>query len=167
MKLTADDLITREEIRDALNAYSHGLDQRNWDIFALAWTSDGTFHAPDEGVPEPITWRELQQFLSERNDATRLSGQHLLNNTWFHIDGDTAHTVTEVTWRTLQQLDQPNMVYEIHAGGIYVDDLERTSEGWRIARRVLTVKTKTNTGILYPAERIEAIRTTLTTNWYK
>jgi hypothetical protein len=167
MSLTAEDLIIREEIRDALNAYSHGLDQRNWDIFARAWTPTGTFQAPAEGVPDPLPWQDFQQFLISRNDATRLSGQHLLNNTWFQIDGDTAHTVTEVTWLTLQQLDQPNMIYEIRAGGLYVDDLERTGDGWRIARRVLTVKSKDCTGILYPEDRIEAIRTTLTTNWYK
>lgn len=161
-----DDLIAREEIRDALNAYSHGLDQRAWDIFAQAWTADGTFEAPASGITEPMHWKDFQDRLITSNDATRLSGQHLLNNTWFQIDGESAHTVTELTWVTLQILDQPNMVYEIRGGGLYVDDLERTVDGWRIKRRVATVKTKNENGILYPADRIEQIRATLGTTWY-
>jgi 3-phenylpropionate/cinnamic acid dioxygenase small subunit len=167
MALTVDDLLTREEIRDALTAYSHGLDQRNWDIYARAWTEDATIVGPGAGVPEPIHWRAWQERLQSANDATRLSGQHLLNNTWFEIDGDRAHTVTEFTWRTLQTLDKPDMVYEIFGGGLYVDDLERTADGWRIAARTLAVKSTTTSGLPYPPERIDAIRHTLTTNWYQ
>lgn len=166
MALTADDLITREEIRDALNAYSHGLDQRNWDLFARAWTETGTFRAPGMGQVDPVRWQDFQQRLIEQNDATRLSGQHLLNNTHFRIEGDTAHTVTEFTWVTLQTLDQPGVLYEVHGGGLYVDDLVPADDGWRIARRTAALKSMTTTGVPYPPDRIDALRATLTTDWY-
>jgi len=141
MALTTQDLIDRAGILDAITAYSQGLDQRDWELFACAWAPGATFTAPGEGVDEAITPEQLREQLS-RNDGTRLSGQHLLNNTHFRIEGDTAHTVTEATWVTLQQSHEPGVLYEVRAGGIYVDDLVRTEEGWRISAHTLALKNK-------------------------
>ncbi|WP_316669217.1 nuclear transport factor 2 family protein [uncultured Propionibacterium sp.] len=157
MALSIEDLLTREEIRDTLTNYSQGLDQRNWDLYDRVWTDDATFEAPDEGIGR-MGAGELKAMLQGNNDPDRLAGQHLLNNTHFQIDGDSARTVTEVTWVTLQTMDKPGMVFEVRAGGIYVDDLVRTAEGWRIRRRVLVTKNKSTRGVAYPPERIENIR---------
>lgn len=158
MALTVDDLITREEIRDTLNAYSYGLDQREWDLFDRAFTDDATFTAPDEGI-DNLPAQELKEMLKKNNDETRLSGQHLLHNTFFQIDGDTAHTVTEAEWITLQTTDKPDIVYEVRAGGMYVDDLVKVDGEWRIQKRVLITKNKSTRGVNYTPERIENIRT--------
>ena len=164
MNLTLEDLITREEIRDTLTAYSQGLDQRNWDLFDQIWTQDATFEAKDDHIG-PASIAELKALL-QGNDATRLAGQHLLNNTWFQIDGDRAHTITEVTWVTLQTTDKPDIVYEVRAGGIYVDDLVRTEDGWKIQRRELVTKNKVTRGVLYTKERIDNIRWGLNSNFF-
>lgn len=166
MTLSIEDLITREEIRDALTNYSQGLDQRNWELYDQAWTEDATFEAPDEGI-ERMSAEELKARLKSNNDSDRLAGQHLLNNTHFQIDGDTARTITEVTWVTLQTMDKPGMVFEVRGGGIYVDDLVRTTEGWRIKRRILVTKNKSTRGVAYPPERIANIRTySLDRDWF-
>lgn len=166
MPLTTQDLIDRAGILDAITAYSQGLDQRNWELFARAWAPGATFTAPGEGVDEAITPEQLREQLVRNNDGTRLSGQHLLNNTHFRIDGDTAHTVTEASWTTLQQSHEPGVLYEVRAGGIYVDDLVHTEAGWRISARTLALKNKTTRHVPYPAERIAAITDTLHTDWY-
>lgn len=166
MALTIDDLITREEIRDTLTNYSQGLDQRNWDLYDQVWTDDATFEAVDEGI-EKISAKDLQAMLQGNNDPDRLAGQHLLNNTHFQVDGDTARTITEVTWVTLQTMDKPGMVFEVRAGGMYVDDLVRTADGWRIQHRVLVTKNKSTRGVQYPPERVDNIRKhSLDTNWF-
>lgn len=165
-KLTIEDLLTREEIRDTLNNYSQGLDQRNWDLYDLVWTDDATFEAPDEKLG-PVSATELKATLQGANDPNRLAGQHLLNNTHFMIEGDTARTITEVTWVTLQTTDKPDIVYEVRAGGLYVDDLRKTGDGWRIAKRVLVTKNKVTRGVLYTQERIDNIvKYSLNTNWF-
>ena len=164
MNLTLEDLITREEIRDTLTAYSQGLDQRNWDLFDRIWTQDATFEAKDDHIG-PASIAEFKALL-QGNDATRLAGQHLLNNTWFQIDGDRAHTITEVTWVILQTTDKPDIVYEVRAGGIYVDDLVRTEDGWKIQRRELVTKNKVTRGVLYTQERIDNIRWGLNSNFF-
>lgn len=165
MALTLDDLITREEIRETLTNYSQGLDQRNWELYDQVWTDDATFEATDEGI-EKMSAKDLKATL-QGNDRDRLAGQHLLNNTHFQIDGDTARTITEVTWVTLQTMDKPGMVFEVRAGGMYVDDLVRTADGWRIQHRVLVTKNKSTRGVQYPPERIENIRKhSLETKWF-
>ena len=166
MPITQQELLDRTEILDALTAYSHGLDQRNWKIFDRAWADGATFQAPGNGIDEPISAHALRERLTSQNDATRLSGQHLLNNTRFRIEGDSAHTVTEVTWVTLQQSHEPGLIYEVRAGGLYVDDLIRTEDGWRISKRVLALKNKSTRHVPYPEDRIAAIRNTLHTDWY-
>lgn len=166
MPLTIEDLITREEIRDTLNAYSQGLDQRNWELYDRAFTDDATFEAPDENIG-PISTQELKELLQSSNDATRLSGQHLLHNTWFMINGDTARTITEAEWITLQTTDKPNIVFEVRAGGMYVDDLVKTDKGWRIKARKLVTKNKETRGVYYSDERIDNIRKhALNTNYF-
>lgn len=166
MSLTIDDLLAREEIRDALNAYSQGLDQRNWKLFDRAFTPEATFTAPGEGIEE-ISVQGLKSRLQENNDGDRISGQHLLSNIHFEFDGDTARTISEVTWVTQQTMDKPNMVFQVIAGGMYVDDLIKTSEGWRIAKRTLVTKHKRTEGVYYPQSRIDGIRKhALNTNWF-
>ena len=163
--LTIEDLITREEIRDALIAYSQGLDQRNWDLYEQAFTADATFEAPDEGIGKMST-EELKRLLQSGNDATRLSGQHALYNTHFTIDGDTARTITEVEWVTLQTTDRPGLIFEVRAGGMYVDDLVRAEDGWRIRARKLVTKNKETRGVNYTQERIDNIRTHALQTYY-
>ena len=148
MNLTLEHLITREEIRDTLTAYSQGLDQRNWDLFDQIWTQDATFEAKDDHIG-PASIAEFKALL-QGNDATRLAGQHLLNNTWF----------------PLQTTDKPDIVYEVRAGGIYVDDLVRTEDGWKIQRRELVTKNKVTRGVLYTQERIDNIRWGLNSNFF-
>jgi 3-phenylpropionate/cinnamic acid dioxygenase small subunit len=138
--LTSQDLLERAGIDDAINAYSHALDQRDWSILPEAFTPDAEIVLIDrEKVLDP---RSLVELLSG-NDATRLGGQHLVGKTRYRIEGDRAHTVTEALWTTLQSTEADGTCLLIRGTGIYVDDLVRGAEGWRIARRELALKSIT------------------------
>lgn len=165
MSLTTQDLLDRAEITDAINAYSQALDQREWSLLDAAFTPDADITLLDRDVH--YTPAQLQELLSGANDSTRLSGQHLGGNTWFEINGDTAHTVTEVHWVTLQTTDDPVKFKHIRAGGIYVDDLVRTDAGWRIARRELALKNRVVELLPYDAADLDKIRYTLATHWFQ
>lgn len=165
MALTEQELLDRAEIFDALIAYSQGLDQRNWDLFDRAFTPDAALRFPGSGH-HPLTPAEFKELLRSQNDSTRLSGQHNLYNPHYRIEGDTAHVVTEFTWLTLQQSHEPGLLYEVSGGGLYVDDLARTADGWRITARNVGQKSHLTRHVPYPADRIEAIRKTLHGHWY-
>ncbi|WP_341855580.1 nuclear transport factor 2 family protein [Brachybacterium sp. GPGPB12] len=69
---TVQDLLDRAGIDDAINAYSHALDQRDWSILPEAFTPDAEIVLIDrEKVLDP---RSLVESLS-RNDVTRLGGR--------------------------------------------------------------------------------------------
>lgn len=162
--LTIDDLIAREEIRDTLINYSQGLDQRNWELYDRAWAPGGTFEGV--GIP-PTPASEFKAMLQSNNDGDRISGQHLLSNTHFDIEGDSAHTVTEFLWITHQTMDKPNMVFQVFGGGLYVDDLIKTDDGWRILKRVAVTKHKETRGMYMTDEQVDEIRAnSLKRNWF-
>lgn len=163
MPYTLQDLIDRAGIDDAVNAYSHALDQREWSILDEAFTPDAEIVLLDRDAPlNPATFRELLT----QNDATRLGGQHLVGKTRARIDGDTAHAVTEALWTTLQTTEEDGVYLLIRGTAIYVDDLVRVEDGWRIARRELGLKSIIRDRVPMADQDITAIRHTLTSDWY-
>ena len=164
MTLALQEISDRFEILDAINAYSQALDQREWALFERAFTEDAQLHG---FTPEPLTPAGLREHLSSENDATRLTGQHHNSNTWFEIDGDAAHTVTEVDFFTIQQSHDPKLVWERHGGGLYVDDLVRTPEGWRIRRREIALKHFAARHVEYAPDLIAKLHHTHDTRWYR
>ena len=161
---TVQDLLDRAGIDDAINAYSHALDQRDWSILPEAFTPDAEIVLIDrEKVLDP---RSLVELLS-RNDATRLGGQHLVGKTRHRIDGDSAHAVTEALWTTLQTTEEEGTFLLIRGTGIYVDDLVRGEDGWRIARRELALKSITRDRVQVAEADLADIRFTLEKDsWY-
>ncbi|MFF5179779.1 nuclear transport factor 2 family protein [Micromonospora sp. NPDC000316] len=165
MSLTPAALADRAGITDALNAYAQGVDQRDWDLYRSAFATDATVDALIDGTG-PRSPERFRDELVDAFDDIRLSGQHVLSNTIFRIDGDTAHTVTEFLATTLERVrDQPTLVACLHAAGLYVDDLVRTPDGWRITRRVLALKSFEERRQTYAGPLAEAFRTTSTTPW--
>ena len=161
---TVQDLLDRAGIDDAINAYSHALDQRDWSILPEAFTPDAEIVLIDrETVHDP---RSLVELLSG-NDATRLGGQHLVGKTRYRIAGDRAHTLTEALWTTLQTTEEEGSYLLIRGTGIYVDDLVRGEDGWRIARRELALKSITRDRVPMEAADVADIRYTLEKDsWY-
>ena len=162
--LTPQDLLDRAGIDDAINAYSHALDQRDWSILPEAFTPDAEIVLIGrEKVLDPSSLVELLS----GNDATRLGGQHLVGKTRYRIEGERAHTVTEALWTTLQTTEEDGVFLLIRGTGIYVDDLVRGEDGWRIARRELALKSITRDRVPMAEADIADIRYTLEKDsWY-
>lgn len=156
------DLLDRAGIDDAINAYSHALDQREWSLLDEAFRPDAEIVLIDRGVTH--TPQTLVTALS-RNDSTRLSGQHLVGKTRARVTGDEAHAVTEALWTTLQTTEDPTAFLLIRGTGVYVDDLRRSGEGWRIARRELALKSITRDLIPLEEDDLENIRFALGRDW--
>lgn len=158
-------LADRAGITDALHAYAQGVDQRDWDLYFRAFTDDATVDVLIDGNG-PRSPRQFRDELSGSFDDIRLSGQHQLTNTLFRIDGDHAHTVTEFLATTVERVrEEPSRIARLHAAGLYVDDLVRTGNGWRITRRTLALKSFDEEHIDYPEALAGAFRTTSTTRW--
>uniref|UniRef100_UPI00404B38A9 nuclear transport factor 2 family protein n=1 Tax=Brachybacterium sp. GPGPB12 TaxID=3023517 RepID=UPI00404B38A9 len=90
-----------------------------------------------------------------------------MGKTRHRIDGDSAHAVTEALWTTLQTTEEEGTFLLIRGTGIYVDDLVRGEDGWRIARRELALKSITRDRVQVAEADLADIRYTLEKDsWY-
>ncbi len=129
-----DELESRAAIRDLVTDYCIGFDKHDWDRFIAIWHDDavweigppfGTFETR-KGIREAVfdvlypAWRETH---------------HLTTNLRLTFsDADHAKGECDVDCMGANPEDAVQMV-----GATYVDEFERRSGVWRIARRVVTI----------------------------
>jgi 3-phenylpropionate/cinnamic acid dioxygenase small subunit len=139
MTLTLQEISDRMEITDAITRYSYGLDHRQWDEWDLAFSPDAVVDFSRVGMEREYTPAELREIFSA-GDPNRISGQHLITNIMIWLDGDTARARADFSLNTLGKSDTEGMARFAHGGGWYTDELVRTADGWRIARRSADMK---------------------------
>lgn len=128
------------EILDLFARYAWGMDARDEEAFASVWTTDalwtastGTHCQGKQAILENFR-KSKSTPLPEPGSAVRLFGHPVIS-----FDGDRATATTEmVAFRFAAGAMAPYSV------GYYDDALERTSEGWRLARRDMVVATATS-----------------------
>ncbi|MGB9226328.1 nuclear transport factor 2 family protein [Mycobacterium sp.] len=121
----------RQDIADVLVRYATGIDRRDWPLFRTVFTDDCEL---DYGVIG--TWKGVDAVTDFMEKTHELAGHtlHRLSNQVIEVDGDKAVARTYV--------DALIMVGDEGAGvngvGFYDDEIVRTPDGWRIARRRFT-----------------------------
>jgi hypothetical protein len=133
VSLSLRDVTDRLEIADTVTRYSYGLDQRKWEEWDRVFSADAIVDFSFWGI-ECSTPAELRSLFSA-DDATRISGQHLLSNQLIWLRGDSAHSYVEFNLTTVARSNRPGIAQRSRGGGPYEDELARTSEGWRIVHR--------------------------------
>jgi len=124
----------RAEVIDTVNRYATALDSRDWALLDEVFTPDavGDFGA---GV---LNGREALRDLMKRMLGGSGPSQHLLGNHRVELDGDRARCVCQVRAFSAGTGSAASRHYELL--GEYRDQLVRTPDGWRIARREMTVR---------------------------
>lgn len=138
MALPPEQISDRLEITDTITRYSVGLDQRQWELWDLAFTNDAVLDFTPVGLGVQPVAEAKATF--DANTARIPAGQHLLTNTLIELDGDTATARSEYTLNTFEKVKTPGRAKWNRGGGWYEDDLVRTPAGWRITRRTAHVK---------------------------
>lgn len=118
----------RQDIADVLIRYASGIDRRDWDLFRSCFTDDVV--AEYDGI---ATWTDVEAITAFMIDSHAAMGHtmHRLSNLAIQIDGDHATSRTYVD----SLLMTPDGADGLEAHGFYDDELVRTPDGWRIARR--------------------------------
>ena len=78
---------------------------------------------------------DLLVMMTSRYEGT----MHALTNTLVTLDGDRAHSRTYLQayhWLPVPNGNGKPRPADFVTTGVYIDDLQRTAEGWRIARRL-------------------------------
>jgi 3-phenylpropionate/cinnamic acid dioxygenase small subunit len=121
----------RQDIADVLVRYATGIDLRDWPLFRTVFTDDCELDYGEIG-----SWKGIDAVADfmEKVHASAGHTLHRLTNQVIAVDGDTAVARTYV--------DALIMVGDEGAGvngiGFYDDEIVRTPDGWRIARRRFT-----------------------------
>jgi 3-phenylpropionate/cinnamic acid dioxygenase small subunit len=129
----------RQDISDLLLRYATGIDRRDWPLFRTVFTDDclldygeiGTFNGVDA----------VTDFM-ERAHAMAGHTMHRLTNMVITIDGDKAEARTYIDGLIMMSDHKSG----VNAIGYYDDEVIRTGDGWRIARRRFTSVRVTTVG---------------------
>lgn len=121
----------RQEIADVLVRYATGVDQRDWTQFRTCFTDDCVADYGDIGV-----WNGADAITAWMEQAHRDCGHtlHRITNQVIGADGDGARARCYVDAVVMMAGNQSG----VRAVGFYDDELVRTADGWKVARRRYT-----------------------------
>lgn len=129
---TIEEIRDRAAIQDLLIRYAAAIDSEEWELLDSVFLPDAEIDYTTSGgikgrYPEVRAWLEkvLPSFEVK---------QHLLANTTLQLEGDRATSRTYF-YNPMGAPGPDGAVQLFFVGGYYNDELVRTSEGWRIARR--------------------------------
>lgn len=121
----------RLDISDLLVRYATGIDRRDWPLFRTVFTDDCELDYGEIG-----TWQGVDAVTDFMDTTHAMAGHtlHRLTNQAITLDGDKASARTYVDAVIMFGDNQSG----VNAWGFYDDEIVRTADGWRIARRQFT-----------------------------
>jgi 3-phenylpropionate/cinnamic acid dioxygenase small subunit len=132
----AADGAAKQDIAEVLVRYATGIDRRDWELFRSCFASDCL--AEYEGIG---TWESadaITAFMVSAHDGMGHT-MHRISNIAIDVHGDGDRAVAR------SSVDGILMAADGQSGlnpiGFYDDELVRTPDGWRIARRTFTMVT--------------------------
>jgi len=118
-----------EAIQQALNLYSSGCSQRDWPLVMGLFLPDGVWEVTGQ---EPVVGHAAME-AAMAGFLTRLDYFVQINSpATIRIDGDRA--VAQTTIRECGKIKDRDEALEVM--GFYTDDLVRTPEGWKFAKKL-------------------------------
>jgi uncharacterized protein (TIGR02246 family) len=129
----------RQDIFDLLVRYATGIDRRDWPLFRTVFTDDCQLDYGEIG-----TWNGVDAVTQFMEQVHAMAGHtmHRLSNQAITVDGDAAAACTYIDGLIMAADNKSG----VNAIGFYDDDIVRTDDGWRIARRRYTQVRLTTVG---------------------
>ncbi|MGE3510246.1 MAG: nuclear transport factor 2 family protein [Vicinamibacterales bacterium] len=131
-------LVDRAEISDVQLRYARGTDSRDWELFRSCFTDEIEVDF-SEGFGLPVANLKADDWV--KGVAPRMESfkatQHMITNQLITFDDDD-HATCVAYVRATHHLPNSTGDSDQTVYGYYTNRLERTSNGWRIARLKLT-----------------------------
>ena len=124
---------TRADVAEVLVRYATGIDRREWKLFRSCFTEDCHADYGDTGVFEGV--EALAEFMMRVHAPMGHILHRITNEAVTRIADDRVAARSYVD----AVLMAPDGQRGVHAMGFYDDELVRTDDGWRIARRRFTM----------------------------
>lgn len=146
MKDELQRLIDRQAIVDVTLAYTYALDAKDWDALDDVFTVDATAYLTEE-----LDGRDAIKGRVRRALESLDLSQHMVANHDVRVEGDSASCRCYLQAQHVREAapGPPNFI----VAGRYDDRFVRTVDGWRIARRELTIMwTEGNPSVTRPRD---------------
>jgi len=132
MALSLQDISDRIEINDLLVRYTKAIDQKDWKLLDSVFTPDAEVDYVSSGgikgsYPEARAWLEKALAIFPIT-------VHYVTNSEVTLAGDRASARTAV-YNPMFFKNPDGTLHHFAVGAFYVDELARTKQGWRIAKR--------------------------------
>jgi 3-phenylpropionate/cinnamic acid dioxygenase small subunit len=133
MALSPQELSDRIEIDDLLVRYTAAIDDKDWELLDTVFTPDAQIDYVSSGGIAGA-YPEVREWLGKALSIFPVT-IHAITNSRIELDGDTAKGRTLVS--NPMKMPKPDGAFWIfHVYAYYHDELVRTDQGWRIAKRV-------------------------------
>ena len=132
-------IIDRESIRDCLARVARGEDRRDAELLSSAYWADAT---DDHGIFVG-TFKEYLAWVVPGAPAVLLT-MHTLGQSLIDLRGESALVETHVT--AYHRIDMGAEERDLVIGGRYLDNMEKRSQEWRIAKRTMLYDWVQDTG---------------------
>ena len=132
MALSLQEITDRNEINDLLIRYTKAIDQKDWKLLDTVFTPDGELDYVSSGGIEG-RYPEVRAWL-EKALAIFPVTVHYVTNSEVTLRGDVASARTAV-YNPMFFKNPDGSMHHFAVGAYYVDELVRTKQGWRIAKR--------------------------------
>ncbi|MDE2404588.1 MAG: nuclear transport factor 2 family protein [Sphingomonadales bacterium] len=120
----------REDIQDVVTQYSIGCSRRDWELVTGLFLEDGEWCAAGATIKgRAALGQAMPAFLAKMAYFVQMNAPAVIR-----IDGDRA--TAESTIREMGKFIDKDEAFECL--GWYVDELVRTAEGWKFARKTFT-----------------------------
>jgi len=121
----------RQDISELLVRYATGIDRRDWPLFRTVFTDDCQLDYGEIGA-----WQGVEAVADFMEKVHAMAGHtmHRMSNQAITVDGDKATARTYIDGLIMAADNKSG----VNAIGFYDDEILRTDDGWRIARRRYT-----------------------------
>ena len=136
MGYSPQELADRAEIHDVIVRYGWSIDTKDWALLDTCFTDDAEVDYSSNPGGKAGPYRQVRSWLEKMLSAFPVT-QHLMSNIDVKLDGDRATARTMVV-NPQGAATREGPLHFFYVGGRYDDELIRTAEGWKIARRVET-----------------------------
>jgi 3-phenylpropionate/cinnamic acid dioxygenase small subunit len=132
MALSQQEISDRIEINDLLIRYAKAIDHKDWKLLDTVFTPDAEVDYVSSGGIKG-SYAEARAWL-EKALAPFPITVHYVTNSEVTLEGDRAAARTAV-YNPMFFKNRDGSLHHFAVGAYYVDELVRTREGWRIAKR--------------------------------
>jgi len=132
MALSLQEVSDRIEIQDLLVRYTKAIDEKDFELLDQCFTGDAQVDYISSGGIAG-TYQEARAWLQKALAPFPMT-VHYIANSEVQLDGDRASARTAVL-NPMGFANPDGSLHQFTVGAYYVDELVRTKDGWRIAKR--------------------------------